>query len=288
MNMQTGTMARTASFSLPAGSCDTHCHVFGPPDRFPYSPTRKYEPVDTPKEALATLHARLGIERAVIVQASAHGTDNRAMLDALAWQPDAWRGIAVIDDTIGDTELEAMAQSGVRGIRFNFVQSLGGYPDPDLFARSIARAAPLGWHVVLHVRGEDLLNLRETIQALRVPFVIDHMGRVDTALGLAQPAFETLLELARLDNAWIKLSGAERMTAAPYDDALPYARRIAETRPDRILWGTDFPHPNLAAAVEERDLVDLIPAFIEGVELQRRMLVENPARLYGFGETRAD
>lgn len=285
MDLPGETLARTARFTLPSGSCDSHCHVFGPPALFPYSPTRKYEPVDTPKEALAALHARLGIDRAVIVQASAHGTDNRAMLDALRWRPRAWRGVAVIDDATGDAELEAMADLGVRGIRFNFVQSLGGYPDPEMFARSVARIAPLGWHVVLHVKGEDLLNLRETIRALRMPFVIDHMGRVDTALGLAQPAFEALLELARLDGAWIKLSGAERMSAAPYDDALPYARRIAEVRPDRILWGTDFPHPNLAAEVEERDLVELIPAYLDDAEVRRGMLVDNPARLYGFGET---
>lgn len=288
MDVPNEAFARAARFELPAGSCDSHCHVFGPPDRFPYASTRKYEPVDTPREALAALHARLGIDRAVIVQASAHGTDNRAMLDALRWRPDAWRGVAVIDDTVSDGELEAMAEIGVRGIRFNFVKSLGGYPDPALFARSVARVAPLGWHVVLHVKGEDLLNLCDTIRSLHIPFVIDHMGRVDTALGLSQPAFETLLVLALLDGAWIKLSGAERMSAAPYDDALPYARRIAETRPDRILWGTDFPHPNLAAAVEERDLVALIPAYLDDAIAQRRMLVDNPARLYGFRETGAD
>lgn len=288
MDLASETIAATTGFPLPAGSCDSHCHVFGPPDLFPYSPTRKYEPVSTPKEKLAALHARLGVERAVIVQASAHGTDNRAMLDALRWRTQAWRGVAVIDDGIGDAELEAMAEAGVRGIRFNFVKSLGGYPDRDLFARSVARAERLGWHIVLHLKGEDLLNLADTIRTLPLPFVIDHMGRVDTALGLDQPAFQTLIDLARLDGAWIKLSGAERMSAAPYDDALPYARRIAELRPDRILWGTDFPHPNLAATVEERDLVDLIPAYIEDADVQRQMLVDNPARLYGFAPTAAD
>ncbi|WP_174520769.1 amidohydrolase family protein [Sphingomonas soli] len=278
----------TAGFTLPAGSCDSHCHVFGPPEIFPYSPTRKYEPATSPKETLAALHARLGIERAVIVQASAHGTDNRAMLDAIRWRPKAWRGVAVIDDGISDAELEAMAEAGVRGIRFNFVKTLGGYPDPDLFARSVARVAPLGWHVVLHVMGEDVLNLRGTIRALRLPFVIDHMGRIDTALGLAQPAFETLLELVRLDGAWVKLSGAERISDAPYDGALPFARRIAATRPDRILWGTDFPHPNLPAHVEERDLVDLIPSYLGDAAIRQAMLVDNPARLYGFDEGGTD
>lgn len=285
MDMPAETMERPARFSLPAGSCDAHCHVFGPPVRFPYSPARKYEPVDTPKEKLAALHARLGIDRAVIVQASAHGTDNSAMLDALAWRPGAWRGVAVIDDAVTDAALEAMAEAGVRGIRFNFVKTLGDYPERGQFARSVARAAALGWHVVLHVKGQDVLNLEETIRAFRVPFVIDHMGRVDTALGLAQPAFETVLSLARLDGAWIKLSGAERMSAAPYADALPFARRIAEVRPDRILWGTDYPHPNLDAEVDERDLVDLIPSYVGDAETRTRMLVDNPARLYGFTQT---
>ena len=271
-----------AHFKLPKGSCDAHCHVFGPPDRFPYSPSRKYEPVDTPKEALAALHLRLGLDRAVIVQASAHGTDNRAMLDALAWQPDKWRGVAAIYDGTSDRDLRQMHDAGVRGIRFNFVKSLGGYPDPDLFSRSCERAAAFGWHVVLHLKGEDLLTLQDTIADLQIPFVIDHMGRVDAALGLLQPAFTTLLALAELDGAWIKLSGAERMSVAPYAEALPFARELARVRPDRILWGTDFPHPNLKEDVSELELVDLIPSYVADADLRWRMLVDNPARLYGF------
>lgn len=269
-------------YTLPAGSCDAHCHVFGPADRFPYSPTRKYEPADTPREAVAALHDRLGIDRAVIVQASAHGADNRAMLDALAWRPGRWRGVAVVDDSIQDRALEDMAALGVRGARFNFVKSLGGYPDPDLFSRTIVRIASLGWHVVLHVQGQDVLVLRETIAALPIPFVIDHMGRLDPALGLDQPAFAALLELVGLDHGWVKLSGAERMCASPYDDALPFAHALAKARPDRILWGTDFPHPNLKVHVEERDLVDLIPSYLQDADLRHRMLVDNPAELYGF------
>lgn len=269
-------------YTLPAGSCDAHCHVFGPPDRFPYSPTRKYEPVDTPRETVAALHDRLGIDRAVIVQASAHGADNRAMLDALAWRPGRCRGVAVIDDSIPDRALEDMAALGVRGARFNFVQSLGGYPDPDLFSRTISRIAALGWHVVLHVQGQDVLVLREMIAALPIPFVIDHMGRVDPSLGLDQPSFAALLDLVGRDHGWVKLSGAERMCAYPYGDALPFARALADARPDRILWGTDFPHPNLKAHVEERDLVDLIPSYLPDADLRQRMLVDNPAELYGF------
>ncbi|PZU61219.1 MAG: 2-pyrone-4,6-dicarboxylate hydrolase [Sphingobium sp.] len=269
-------------FSLPAGSCDTHCHVFGPADRFPYAPSRKYEPVETPKEVLAALHTRLGVSRAVIVQASAHGTDNRAMIDALRSRPAQYRGVAVIDDSISDAALEEMATAGVRGVRFNFVKSLGGYPDPALFDRTIARVAPLGWHVVLHVMGEDILVLRDVIAALPLPFVIDHMGRVDTSLGTEQPAFRTLIDLMRREDAWVKLSGAERMCACPYDAALPFARALADARPDHILWGTDFPHPNLKVDVDERDLVNLIPGLVEDADVRHRMLVDNPARLYGF------
>ncbi|HTM95435.1 MAG TPA: amidohydrolase family protein [Croceibacterium sp.] len=271
-----------ATFRLPPLACDTHCHVFGPQGRFPFSPGRKYDPTDSPKETLAALHQRLGIERAVLVQASAHGTDNSALLDALAWHPEAWRGVALIDDETSDRELALMHDAGVRGIRFNFVTSLGGYPDPSVFERAIARASELGWHVVLHLRGEDILALGETIEALPLPFVIDHMGRLDPALALDQPPFRELLRLMELEGAWIKLSGAERMCPHPYADALPFARKLVSLRPDRILWGTDFPHPNLAADVDEHDLVQLVPAMAPEQAVQTLMLVENPARLYGF------
>lgn len=280
--------AETNHFILPPGSCDTHCHIFGPRERFPYSPARKYEPVDSPRETLAALHERLGVDRAVLVQASAYGSDNRALLDALAWRPGKWRGIAVIDDATTDQSLEQMAEAGVRGVRFNFVQSLGGYPDPHLFARTLSRIAPLGWHVVLHMMGEDILQLADTINRIAVPFVIDHMGRVDVAAGVEQPAFTTLIELAQREGAWVKLSGAERMASRPYDAAVPFARRLAEVRPDRILWGTDFPHPNLRVEVDERELVDLIPAYVADAAVQKRMLVDNPARLYGFSSAGQD
>jgi predicted TIM-barrel fold metal-dependent hydrolase len=274
--------AGNEAFALPSGSCDSHCHVFGPAEHFPFSPNRKYEPEDSPKEALAALHRRLGVERAVIVQASAHGTDNGAMLDALAWRPETYRGVAIIDSDIDDRTLTRMQQAGVRGIRFNFVKSLGGYPDPEEFRSAVERAAHLGWHVVLHLKGEDLLTLKDEIAGLPLPFVIDHMGRIDVALGVGQPAFAALLELVRRGDGWVKLSGAERMTAAPYDDAVPFARALLDAAPERILWGTDFPHPNLASPVDEGDLVQLIPRFARTPEEQERLLVTNPAALYGF------
>lgn len=270
------------AFAVPPLSCDAHCHVFGPGAVFPYAPDRSYTPEDAPKEALAGLHEALGIERAVIVQASCHGTDNRAMLDAIAWRPDHYRGVAIVDDSFDDRALQALDDGGVRGVRFNFVRHLGGAPDMEVFGRVIDRIKDRGWHVVLHMDARDIEPLSDMIAGLPLPFVIDHMGRVDTALGLEQPAFRALLELARRDGCWIKVSGSERISAPPFAAAVPFARALVEAIPERVLWGTDFPHPNLKIAVSEADLVDLIPQIAPTHEAQRRLLVENPARLYGY------
>lgn len=273
---------RRPSFKLPAGACDAHCHVFGPGAVFPYAPNRRYTPEDAPKEDLAALHEHLGVERAVIVQASCHGADNRAMLDAIAWRPDRYRGVAIVDASHGERELRALHEGGVRGVRFNFVRHLGGTPDMDLFHRTMDRIRDLGWHVVLHLDAPDIEPLTEMMRKLPVPFVIDHMGRVDSAQGVEQPAFKALLELVRMPTCWVKVSGAERISKPPYDAALPIARALVETAPDRVLWGTDFPHPNLAIPADEADLVDLLPRFATTPDLRQRLLVDNPARLYGF------
>jgi 2-pyrone-4,6-dicarboxylate lactonase len=273
---------RRPRFKLLPGACDAHCHVFGPGARFPYAPGRRYTPEDAPKEALAALHAHLGVSRAVIVQASCHGTDNAAMLNAIAAAPETTRGVAVVDDTFEERALETLYAGGVRGVRFNFVRHLGGAPDMDVFHRVIGRIAPLGWHVVLHMDAPDIVPLTPMMRALAVPFVIDHMGRVDAGLGPAQPALDALLEVARLDGCWIKVSGAERISAPPFTAAVTIAARILAAIPDRVLWGTDFPHPNLKIAVDEADLVDLVPAIATTADAQRRLLVDNPARLYGF------
>lgn len=270
------------AFVLPAGSCDAHCHVFGPGDVFPYAQNRRYTPEDAPKEALAALHERLGIDRAVIVQASCHDTDNRAMLDAIAWRPDRYKGVAIVDDTFGDLAYQELDDGGVRGVRFNFVRHLGGAPDMDVFERVIDRIRGRGWHVVLHLDATDIVPLADMIRRLPIPFVIDHMGRVDTTLGTGQPAFQALLELARQENCWVKVCGSERISSFPFDAAVPFARALVETSPERTLWGTDFPHPNLKEPVDEADLVDLVTRFSLTAEEQRRLLVENPARLYGF------
>jgi predicted TIM-barrel fold metal-dependent hydrolase len=278
----TGEPRRRPDFILADNTCDAHCHVFGPGAVFPYAPTRSYTPEDAPKEALAALHDRLGVDRAVIVQASCHGTDNRAMLDAIAWQPEHYRGVAIVDDSFDDRAYQRLDDGGVRGVRFNFVRHLGGAPDMGVFNRVIDRIKGRGWHVVLHLDAADIEPLSDMIGSLPVPFVIDHMGRVETSLGTEQPAFRTLLDLVKRENCWIKVCGSERISRFPFDAAVPFARALVEASPDRVLWGTDFPHPNLKQPVDEADLVDLVQRFAEGEEVRRKLLVDNPARLYGF------
>jgi predicted TIM-barrel fold metal-dependent hydrolase len=269
-------------YSPPIGACDSHCHIFGPAAKFPYAPERRYTPPDAPKETLRALHDHLGISRAVLVQASCHGGDNRAMLDAIAWSRGAWRGVAMVGDEATERELDALHEGGVRGVRFNFVRHLGGAPDPRVFERTLAMVEPLGWHVVLHFDAEDIETHADVFRKLRVPFVIDHMGRVDAAHGLGQKPFAMLLELMRNPLAWVKVSGPERISAAgkPFHDAMPFAAALAKAAPDRVLWGTDFPHPNVKTMPNDGELVDLFALTILDEALRKRILVDNPTRLY--------
>ncbi len=273
---------RKPRFTLPPGSCDAHCHVFGPAVRFPYAPNRRYTPQDAPKEALAALHAHLGVDRAVIVQASCHGTDNAAMLDCIASDPKRYRGVAIVDDSFADADYDKLDRGGVRGVRFNFVKHLGGAPDMAVFKRVMDRIKGRGWHVVLHLDAPDIVPLSAMIRALPLPFVIDHMGRVPAAGGVDQPALHALIDLSQLENCWIKVCGAERISMPPYAAAVPIAHALVEAAPERVLWGTDFPHPNPTHEADEADLVDLVPQYAPGALAQRRLLVDNPARLYGF------
>ncbi len=273
---------RKPRFKLPPGATDAHCHVFGPASKFPYAPNRRYTPQDAPKEMLRALHDHLGVERSVIVQASCHGTDNAAMLDCIASDPKRYRGVAIVDDTFTDKDYDRLHAGGVRGVRFNFVRHLGGAPDMGLFERVIGRIAPRGWHVVLHLDAPDIVPLSPMMRRLPLPFVIDHMGRVPAKDGLGQPPLKALLELSRLENCWIKVCGAERISMPPYDAAVPIAHALVEAAPQRVLWGTDFPHPNSTHEPDEADLVDLVPQYAPDALAQRRLLVDNPARLYGF------
>jgi 2-pyrone-4,6-dicarboxylate lactonase len=223
-------------FALPPGACDAHCHVFGPAARFPYSDDRRYTPPDAPAEKLAALHRHLGISRVVLVQASAHGYDNRAMLDAIAHDPVNYRGIAMVEPGITDAELARLHEGGVRGVRFNFVQHLGGAPDLAVVSRMADRIAPLGWHLVLHLDAEDLLTYRSFLDTLKLPFVIDHMGRVVAGHGIEQQSFRLLLDLMQNEYAWVKLSGSERIssTLGDYYDAVPFAATLMEAAPGRV------------------------------------------------------
>jgi 2-pyrone-4,6-dicarboxylate lactonase len=276
------------AFTPPPGSCDAHCHVFGPADRFPFSPTRSYTPPDAGVEDLARLHNRLGLDRAVIVQASCHGTDNAALLDALRRGGGRYAGVAMVGDATTDGEIDELHEAGVRGTRVNFVAHLGGAPDLDRFDRIVARVAPRGWHVVLHFDAADLPRYAGVLDRLPCPFVVDHMARVDAAAGLDQPPFRALLRLLADDRCWVKVSGAERLTAAGpplYDDVVPYARALIEAAPDRVLWGTDWPHPNVRHMPDDGDLVDLVAGFAPDEATRHRLLVDNPARLYPFSPT---
>jgi predicted TIM-barrel fold metal-dependent hydrolase len=269
----------------PPLACDAHCHVFGPPGTFPYAPDRPYTPAEpAPQERLARLHAHLGLARAVVVQATPHGADNRAVLDAIAASGGSRRGVALVGAAVTDAELEALHAGGVRGVRFNFVRHLGGAPDPAVFDRTVHQVRGLGWHVELHFDAEDIATYHELLRRMPVPYVIDHMGRVRSDGGLDQPALKALLALLRDERAWVKVSGAERVSASgrrPFQDAIPIARAIVETAPDRVLWGTDWPHPNVPGAMpDDGELLDLFAAFCADDGLRRKVLVDNPARLY--------
>ena len=269
-------------YTPPAAACDAHCHVFGPGATFAYSANRSYTPPDAPKEQLAALHKHLGFSRAVLVQASCHGLDNAALVDALTWSKGAWRGVCMIDDTVSEAELETLHVAGVRGARFNFVAHLGGAPDLKVIEAVVARIAPLGWHLQVHLDAEDILTYREFLLGLEMPFIIDHMGRVVAKNGLDQRPFKLMLDLMREERVWTKVSGFERVSSAgkPFHDAMPYARALVEAAPDRVLWGTDYPHPNVKEMPNDGEQVDLFAQTITDEAMRIRILVDNPTRLY--------
>lgn len=269
---------------LPEGAWDAHCHVFGPASVFPYAEDRSYTPPDAPFETLRSLHDHLGFSRGVIVQASCHGTDNRAMLDTIARSEGRYRGVAIVNGTESDEQLAALDAGGVRGVRFNFVAHLGGAPDLDVFDSTVDRLADLGWHVVLHLDAQDILTYADRLARIPVPFIIDHMGRVKAQDGIDQKPFHALQQLMENPLAWVKVCGAERVSAGrrPFEDAIPFAQRLIEIAPDRVLWGTDWPHPNISKDMpNDGGLVDLMFRFSTDPEKRQKLLVENPLKLYG-------
>ena len=276
---------RLPVFKAPPLTCDAHCHVFGPVDRYPYAETRPYTPPEAPLSAFKALHARIGVERAVIVNATPYGRDNTVVIDAIAQSSGRYRGIANVDDRTTDGELESLSAGGLAGCRFTFLTRLGGRPDMDAFDRIVARIAPLGWHVDLYLDAADLDELASRLHVLPLPYVIDHMGIVDAAQGLEQAGFQKLLALFKGDEkCWVKITGPERVSRAgpPFHDAVPFARALVEAVPHRVLWGTDWPHPNVPVMPNDGDLMDLVPLYAPDPQLRQLLLVDNPARLFRF------
>lgn len=273
------------TFQMPRGACDTHCHVFGPVAQFPYAPDARFKPADAPKEKLFALHDMIGIERCVIVQSGCHGFDNAVVADAIASRPGRYLGIALCPPDIDDNTLDRLHDQGFRGIRFNYMAHLApGASDRELAALA-KRIQRLGWHLQIHLESSLISGMADMLGALDVPVVIDHMARVEVGSEHAQPALDALIGLLDGGNAWVKVSALERAsrTDPPWHDALPFARVLVDKFSERVLWGTDWPHPNFRAEPpDDGDIVDLIPLFAPTSALQQALLVDNPKRLYGF------
>ena len=274
------------TFAPPINACDAHCHIFGPAAKFPFSDDRTYTPPDAGLEQFEVLQSRLGLSRAVFVQASCHGVDNSAMVDAIRRGGRRYAGVAMIDESFSDRQIGELHDLGVRGTRFNFVAHLGGAPDPEVFWRIVDRVQPFGWHIVLHFDAKDLANYADLFDRMPCPYVIDHIARVPVVDGLLQEPFQQLLELITDQRCWVKISGSERLTAdgrAPYTDVAPFAQALIAAAPDRILWGTDWPHPNVRHMPDDGDLIDALSTFAPDETTRTRILVDNPERLYDFG-----
>ena len=271
-------------FVVPAGAVDAHCHVFGPGDTFPFAPERKYTPCDASWEQLFALRDFLGFEKNVVVQATCHGADNSALLDVLQRANDKARGVVTVKSDIEMAELERMHALGVRGVRFNYVKRLVD-PKPDDYYRGIIdKINKLGWHVVLYFEPADLKEKWNFFTSLGVPVVVDHMGRPDVSKPLDNEDFALFQKFMRENDVWAKVSCPDRLTVSGsplYADVVPFARAIVEEFSDRVLWGTDWPHPNMKKEMpDDGILVDYVPSIAVTPELQTKLLVTNPNNLY--------
>jgi 2-pyrone-4,6-dicarboxylate lactonase len=279
-------------FKLPQGAIDSHCHVFGPANVFPYAEERKYTPCDATKEQLFALRDHLGFSRNVIVQATCHGADNRALVDAMQASGGKARGVATVKRSVTDTELQTLHAAGVRGVRFNFVKRLVDFTPKDELVEIAGRVAKLGWHVVIYFEAVDLPELWDFFTGLPATLVVDHMGRPDVTQPVDGPEFELFIKFMRQHpNVWSKVTCPERLTVQgppalngqrhAYHDVIPFAKRLVDSFPDRVLWGTDWPHPNLKDHMPDDGLlVDFIPHIATTPELRQKLLVDNPMRLY--------
>ena len=271
--------------TLPPLACDSHFHVFGPHAKFPYAPKRPFTPTDAPKEDLFRLHEFLGFQRGVFVQSTCHGSDHAALVDLLEAGQGRYRGVALLEPRMRPEEVERLDDAGVRGLRLHFYFPQSGQPRPrEEMLKMIELAEPYGWHVAIHCGGNGVVELYEFIRSIDAPVVIDHIGRVDVGEGRNGKAFATLRRLLDTGNVWVKLSGTDRITkqAYPFADAVPFARDLAQHAPERVVWGTDWPHPNHKAIPNDGELVDLIAEIAPDDKTRRLMLVDNPAKLFGF------
>ncbi len=274
---------KVPEFILPRGAVDAHCHVFGPSDRFPFAKGRKYTPCDAGRDKLFALRDHLGFSRNVIVQASCHGRNNDALLDALNGADGLARGVAVVSPDISDADLSVMHAAGVRAVRFNFVRRLVDVVPKEVFLGIAERIAALGWHIVVYFEAPDLEELIPFLRRLPTVVVIDHMGRPDVAKGVKHPDFQRFVGLMQDEKFWTKVSCPERLsqTGPPYGDVVPFARALVDQFTDRVLWGTDWPHPNMKSHMpDDGALVDFIPQIAGTKQKQSALLVDNPVRLY--------
>jgi 2-pyrone-4,6-dicarboxylate lactonase len=274
---------RAPRFRLPPGACDCHAHIFGPQTRYAYDPKRRYTPPDATPADYTRMLRRLGVERGVLVQPSVYMTDNTALLDALAETRFPLRGVAVVDETVTDAELARMDALGVRGLRLN-LRFENGAPG-DIAPRLAARVAPLRWHLQFRINAEDFPSIEPMLDAMPVDVVIDHIGQVPVQDGLDGAAFQTILRLVRKGRCWVKLSAPMRMSRQdyPHADVTPFVHALIGARPDRMVWATDWPHTTITGRMpNDGDLCDLLLDWIPDEATRRAVLVDNPARLYGF------
>ncbi len=276
---------KTPAFKVPAGTVDTHTHIFGPNAEYPFSPKRPYTPPDAPLPMFTALHEKIGVHRAVIVNATVHGFDSRVVTDAIAKSEGRYLGVTNINSETSDADLAALDKAGIRGCRFAFLKRLGGVGDMGAFRKLVDRAAAIGWHVDIYLEPGSIREFTPILRALPATYVIDHMGTIDAGKGVDDAEFKALLDLQASDEkCWIKITGLERASAAgaPFHDSVPFAKRLIDNAPDRVLWGTDWPHPNVKIMPNDGDIVDLIPLYAADPAVQQKLLVTNPQRLFKF------
>ena len=273
------------TINLPKGAVDAHCHVFGPANKFPFAPERKYTPCDASKEKLFKLRDFLGFEKNVIVQASCHGTNNDALEDTLLSSNDLARGVAVVSPQVTKADLNRLDEAGVRAVRFNFVKRLVDNTPREIFQKIAKTIADLGWHIVVYLEAQDLEELIPFLKSLPTDIVFDHMARPDVSKGLDSMEFNLFRKLMENNKFWCKTSCPERLSRKGpeqnYSDILPFMRLLVENYSDRVLWGTDWPHPNMKSHMpDDGQLVNILDKIAPTEELKVKLLVENPTRLY--------